>query len=1481
MWNGAEGAETGTVNQRGIYLLIGAFLFCVLLYNAWGPLLIVTLALVVVVHTCYSLLVNDSLFAPYTLVLLGHARQIVWELAVTLRLLTVQAIKKFKKLLSYLRTHYNTWSTRQSVVNTVGINIDEDMDSRHRRTYSLSTTGNELMNQVSPIGKDQYHTFTFNGARDIARTSTPLSKGSTWKKDVQPNGDLGLFVHSSTPMIKKQSPTRTENSQPSPSQIRSDESLYGPKGSPWGASSSPKTRNRPTGIKTVQTVAGPLLASTRYNIDPKLYTDISSPGLTSRLTKYAAEASNKLTHQSQYGAGQFPKVNLNASPIPVLSPKVARARIPVTVRIAPPEIVYYSSVDTHQERPNSSPQELEESKSLISIAKSLKKLPLKRHTSREDIMLDLAKKQRFERIFDGELENLEEMMQKRTREESTASDEDGSPQSKNERPLKRSKASSCHDVINSLSSSTSVYTGIKRKAMDTSRCNTPSVEKHFKPSTTSPTRSLSLILPSTRELARSKEQLNVKVPVINKDISPEKPKEKNLEITKPDSPEKSKSKLHNTLNLPTPKVRREIPNIPAAIKPPIKLTDKLFMRAEPQANEKIKYLIEEQGKVEAKFTTDDKEEIKKEDIVNMRQNSMRLRLQSMFDAISGKSSKIDLDVVIQAEEVNPPTTSSYTSLSSQTSTTTVNTSPITTTMVPILKTDTETKSPTNKHVTFNLPSSSSSLSSTASTVSSIATETKPAETKLPTLVPNLNFGSSTSIAPTFNSGSNVTTTASNSAPTSITTSSFSFPTSSSIESSVTSPKTTINTAKTTASSSISTSLFTIKPTETSTSTTSNSTISFGATASKAVTSASTAVSSAALTAGFSIPSTVTKTTESDLSGVSSSTATFGNTLTKSPITMSLTQTTTSLPSFGSSKKEPIFSFGASSSTSSIARATTASQPPAIFGSTTTSSPMFSAGSNNNPPTVYNANNATITTTSTPAATTSMFNFGSTSKSPATFSFGASTAPAATTTATTITPTFVSGTVTATGFGASAATGASNPTVTTLTPTFGTPTPSVFGGKTSAPSLFSSSSSTTTANLIFKSPSAPVTFGAPQPTAITTAATTSIFGGSSNSASFGATPATTSIPSLFGNTAAPAPNTSLFGNALTATTTQPAFGSTQSSSIFSGANATTAGTTSIFGATASSVPSGGLFSGSSLTNQTPVTNPADTSSIFGQAKSPTPISFGGSTSAFGSTTATFPAPNVTSSTSAFGATSPASSSLPAFGSIKSTPQFGTPAATQPSITSPGTSIFGSTSSGNSFGANPVPAFGANSNATPTFGSTTSTGNTFGMPSANSSVPAFGASNTLSFGSATNNVTSPFGATQPVTTTTPSLFGNVAPAGTSTTCASSTFSFGSNQPTQPATAQSTGGSFPFGSTTANAGSSSGVFQFGAASSAAKPVGFNFNAPTAAPQINFTGNTTATPSFNAPAPNFQPPGTNMFSIGSGSSTPRSRTSRARRQR
>lgn len=95
-----------------------------------------------------------------------------------------------------------------------------------------------------------------------------MGLGGIWKKDTQPNGSLGLLKQSGTLPVKKSPSLRSENRQPAVMLPRNEETLYSPKGSPWGTSISPKME-KPASGKAIQTVAGPLLASTRYNIDPK------------------------------------------------------------------------------------------------------------------------------------------------------------------------------------------------------------------------------------------------------------------------------------------------------------------------------------------------------------------------------------------------------------------------------------------------------------------------------------------------------------------------------------------------------------------------------------------------------------------------------------------------------------------------------------------------------------------------------------------------------------------------------------------------------------------------------------------------------------------------------------------------------------------------------------------------------------------------------------------------------------------------------------------------------------------------------------------------------------------------------------------------------------------------------------------------------------------------------------------------------------
>lgn len=172
--------------------------------------------------------------------------------------------------------------------------------------------------------------------------------------------------------------------------------------------------------------------------------------------------------------------------------------------------------------------------------------------------------------------------------------------------------------------------------MDSFLSESPENEKHFKPSSKSPDCSINSTS-SPKEVVKSKEQLNVIVPVVRvpKEISrsPEKISV-NAEVNK-NSPERKQ--IPKAVDQSTPKSSRE-----SVIIKSTKLEDKLFMKADPQPNRKLKIMVEEQTNVEVKFQTDDKDEIKKQDIDNMKQNSMRLRLQSMYDAISGKCKSLTL-----------------------------------------------------------------------------------------------------------------------------------------------------------------------------------------------------------------------------------------------------------------------------------------------------------------------------------------------------------------------------------------------------------------------------------------------------------------------------------------------------------------------------------------------------------------------------------------------------------------------------------------------------------------------------------------------------------------------------------------------------------------------------------------------------------------------------------------------------------------------
>ncbi|KAK0086167.1 hypothetical protein PV325_003672 [Microctonus aethiopoides] len=1472
------------------------------------------------------------------------------------------------------------------------------MDRRRRNTYQLSSdtfvNSNKnsefnIADELTPISRNRRRSYItgsennsnidsvnpheFGGTRLLNKvTSTPLVQ---WKKRESRNGDVNH--HDSNIVANHQTTLRRASSLQSSDlygMSKEDETIYSPRGSPWGTSISPKMRSKAAGVKTIQTVTGPLLTSTRYNIDPKVYTDVTSPGLTSRLTKYAAEVNMKLIHQAQYSPGQFPKVNLNTSPTPIINARSSRARTSVTVRVAPPDTAQYSSPERQKIVSSMCPTKNQTSPSVVQV---LKEISLKRHASRDDISVELAKKQRTDGIYDEELENYEEITQKRGRDELSKSQEEISIDNTLLRPSKRSKMPSCYDILNSLSSSTNVSSGVKRKA-DISRSGTPDIGKHFK---------------SLDDIQRSRSFSTSPPQIINHKNSNDL-----ADNQKDNTSSKNSTSSKKLLNSASPKLVSPYTNSLSKTmaedeqnlnvnKSPIKLTDRLFMRAEPQNIDKLKSLIEEHASVSSKFTSDDGEEIKKSDVVNMRQTSMKARLQSMFDAISGKiSGEIDPNVVIQAEQVknnstvittssstNPQLSSSaLTTLNASTSTTSINTTPISTSAVTPIIGKTKTNITPGKHVTFLLPTAT--LSTTNNDKVSLTT------TKPPTQLSSITSEQKTDSIKKFETVDNQKPSQLKFNAPAHTNSSISIPTFGSVSSTAAAAAQITQTTVVSSPSNSSTNL----PTPTTSSMPSNipnlfspistsspSVIAFGtpqSTSTQKIQSNSPAsftlapakpVTTAATTAGFtfgspSLISTTSANLQTSSTAVNESTPVLGfqSTATTSITTSAtpalstnlfttnkpamptlFTATSVTTNSSAATTTAPTFSFGQLSSNPSSVQSTV--NPP--------SQGTFSFGATNN--SSVNLNPVTTTQTqisikpqSDSITTPSTFTFGANNLNTTASTFGTNITSisesvpvfGSTNNLTTINTTGCTPATTSSSlfsFGKSSTTtqpilsfGASNNSQTTginKTLTFGNPSqPSVPIFGVSNNNINNNSTNTTTSaqnlssfgtistansqsNSTPGSSTMPFTFGTPSTEQSTFPSTSvNVTSTNANIQLFGAAPKST-MTSTFGMNP-----TTVNATANMANNTNIPAATTTSTSLFNSAG----NSNTIFGQS-KIMPSTGTF-GTSLSTSTNFapTAPNTFSSTgqqslsFGTQQPVTTASvFGSSSSANNMSTSTFGTPNTTTAPAppAFGSSNTTSTG---FGSLTSiTPNFASASNTDFSASRPTTNLFGtqnlssptafnSTNSAFATGATTTSATTATT-APPAFGTATTSISTFGTSSGfgntNAPTPAFGSTITnTAFGSGfsgtnSSNPISPFSNQSSNTptfgsTNTPFPSFGTASTNNTTSSGSNTGNSGAFSFTNPSTNQSQQQNSPFTFGSANTNNNNNNSNNNPASSATP---FQFGA-VVAPQpggFNFTGGSPA-PSFGGSSSGSS--GGGMFSIGSGSTAPRSRSTRPRRQ-
>ncbi|RZF35628.1 hypothetical protein LSTR_LSTR008599 [Laodelphax striatellus] len=251
--------------------------------------------------------------------------------------------------------------------------------------------------------------------------------------------------------------------------------------------------------KNVQSVAGPLLVSTRFNsnISSELSANASSAGFSSRLAQKGAEmASTAVTHQPKYaGVGVFPVVQLQSR-----SPKhhISSPARSVRVRIAPPDnSPLCGNMDTNDFSNVNGGED-----SVRSVLQVLKEISRKRiHSQVDEDGDESVKRPKKDRIEENLTKSLDPAVQnKRGREDSPRSS--GEEAKRQRRHLNGGKAAataatakSSNEIMSSLSSSLAVKpphlckqqqskaTKRKAHAVDWSRCSTPVSGKVLKVNT--------------------------------------------------------------------------------------------------------------------------------------------------------------------------------------------------------------------------------------------------------------------------------------------------------------------------------------------------------------------------------------------------------------------------------------------------------------------------------------------------------------------------------------------------------------------------------------------------------------------------------------------------------------------------------------------------------------------------------------------------------------------------------------------------------------------------------------------------------------------------------------------------------------------------------------------------------------------------------------------------------------------------------------
>lgn len=271
------------LRNRSVIILVSVLSGCVFLYNVWGSIFILTISLFLTIYACYFVIINDSLLSPHAFLLLDYCKHISFEVRTSfgtvidhvyryIRQFFEAAISRFRKRYLTQRPPYSRMERRR------GSNYQLSTDpypTRKRSSHFGSIT------QLSPIPKNLQKA---NVSNDIS------SKIYFYPNSEHSSYDHDSFVakRTSTPMLSRNKeelenqtfklspPGQVLSKRPSPlygqnhvlMQVENS-TYFDAEGSLWDSNATSKVDTKVEERKAIQTATGPLLASTRYNIDPK------------------------------------------------------------------------------------------------------------------------------------------------------------------------------------------------------------------------------------------------------------------------------------------------------------------------------------------------------------------------------------------------------------------------------------------------------------------------------------------------------------------------------------------------------------------------------------------------------------------------------------------------------------------------------------------------------------------------------------------------------------------------------------------------------------------------------------------------------------------------------------------------------------------------------------------------------------------------------------------------------------------------------------------------------------------------------------------------------------------------------------------------------------------------------------------------------------------------------------------------------------